>query len=86
MLPTISIPTYNITVPSTKQKVKYDLILSKKRKFFLWHLRVKINKFADALERSCWCVQTSTFDASKLASFDIELSFMNIRAKSVEKH
>ena len=41
-LPTISIPTYNITVPSTKQKVKYRPYLVKEEKVLLMALGAKI--------------------------------------------
>ena len=84
-LPTISIPTYNITVPSTKQKVKYRPYLVKEEKVLLMARESEDQEqIADALESVvASCVQTSTFDASKLASFDIEYLFMNIRAKSV---
>jgi hypothetical protein len=84
-LPTITVPTYNITVPSTKQKVKYRPYLVKEEKILLMALESEdYGQIADALEQVVSdCVQTSTFDVSKLASFDIEYLFVNIRAKSV---
>ena len=84
-LPTIVTPTYNITVPSTKQKVKYRPYLVKEEKILLMALESEeYDQIADALEQVVSdCVQTSTFDVSKLASFDIEYLFINIRAKSV---
>lgn len=84
-LPTIVTPTYNITIPSTKQKVKYRPYLVKEEKILLMALESEdYGQIADALEQVVSdCVQTSTFDVSKLASFDIEYLFVNIRAKSV---
>lgn len=84
-LPTIVTPTYNITVPSTKQKVKYRPYLVKEEKILLMALESEeYDQIADALEQVVSdCVQTSNFDVSKLASFDIEYLFINIRAKSV---
>jgi len=84
-LPTIVTPSYNITVPSTKQKVKYRPYLVKEEKILLMALESEeYDQIADALEQVVSdCVLTSNFDVSKLASFDIEYLFINIRAKSV---
>lgn len=84
-LPTITVPTYNITVPSTKQKVKYRPYLVKEEKILLMALESEDEvQIADALEATVAnCIQTANFDATKLSNFDIEYLFMNIRAKSV---
>ena len=51
-LPTISIPTYNITVPSTKQKVKYRPYLVKEEKVLLMALESEDQEqIADALNQ-----------------------------------
>ena len=84
-LPTLTAPTYNLTVPSTKQRVKYRPFVVKEEKLLLVALESEDDvQIAEALKSIvCACVTTKDFDFDKLASFDIEYIFLNIRAKSV---
>ena len=84
-LPTLNVPTYNLTVPSTKQRIKYRPFVVKEEKILLLALESENDKeIADALRNIVSaCVTTKDFDFEKLASFDIEYIFLNIRAKSV---
>jgi len=84
-LPTLSTPTYNLTVPSTKQKIKYRPFVVKEEKVLLMALESENDaQIANELESIIKaCVTTKDFDFSKLATFDIEYIFLNIRAKSV---
>ena len=84
-LPTLNVPTYNLTVPSTKQRIKYRPFVVKEEKILLLALESEDDaQIAEALKSIvCSCVTTKDFDFNKLASFDVEYIFLNIRAKSV---
>ena len=84
-LPTLNVPTYNLTVPSTKQRIKYRPFVVKEEKILLLALESEDDaQIADALKNIVSsCVTTKDFDFNKLASFDVEYIFLNIRAKSV---
>jgi len=84
-LPTLNTPTYNLTVPSTKQRIKYRPFVVKEEKILLMALESEDdNQIADALKSIInACVTTKDFDFDKLATFDIEYIFLNIRGKSV---
>ena len=84
-LPTLNTPTYNLTVPSTKQRIKYRPFVVKEEKVLLMALESEDDtQIAEALKSiiTC-CVTTKDFKFDKLATFDIEYIFLNIRAKSV---
>lgn len=84
-LPTLSTPIYNLTVPSNKQRIKYRPFVVKEEKVLLMALEAEDdNQIADALKSIITaCVMTKDFDFDKLATFDIEYIFLNIRGKSV---
>jgi len=84
-LPTLTTPTYNLTVPSTKQRIKYRPFVVKEEKVLLMALESENDQeIADALKSIIVaCVTTKDFDFEKLATFDIEYIFLNIRGKSV---
>ena len=84
-LPTLNTPTYNLTVPSTKQRIKYRPFFVKEEKVLLMALESEDDtQIAEALKGIvCSCVTTKDFDFNKLATFDIEYLFLNIRGKSV---
>ena len=81
-LPTLNTPTYNLTVPSTKQRIKYRPFVVKEEKVLLMALESEDDtQIAEALKSiiTC-CVTTKDFKFDKLATFDIEYIFLNIRA------
>ena len=84
-LPILNTPTYNLTVPSTKQRIKYRPFFVKEEKVLLMALESEDDiQIAEALKGIvCACVTTKDFDFNKLATFDIEYLFLNIRGKSV---
>lgn len=84
-LPTLNTPTYNLSVPSTKQRIKYRPFVVKEEKVLLIALESENDQeIADALKSIITaCVTTKDFDFDKLATFDIEYIFLNIRGKSV---
>jgi len=84
-LPSLNTPTYNLTIPSTKQRIKYRPFVVKEEKILLIALESENDQeIADALKSIITaCVTTKDFDFNKLATFDIEYIFLNIRGKSV---
>ena len=83
-LPVINVPTYELTVPSTKEKVKYRPFLVKEEKILLLALEDGEDKtLANALKQ---IVNNCTFDkllVDTMPIFDLEYMFLRIRAKSV---
>ena len=84
-LPEIATPTYTLTVPSTKKKVKYRPFLVREEKILILALESKneseiTNAVTDVLKK---CILTRGVDVDSLPTFDIEYIFLNIRAKSI---
>ncbi|MBV22928.1 MAG: baseplate protein [Euryarchaeota archaeon] len=85
-LPEIVTPTYTLTVPSTKKKIKYRPFLVKEQKILIVALENNDQEqILDAITtvlRSC--IQTRiVFD--DLSLFDIEFIFLQIRARSISE-
>jgi hypothetical protein len=83
-LPMNSTPIYNLVVPSTKKSVKYRPFLVKDQKALLVaqqsaDQRVMIDTLKEVIKS---CI-TDSIDVSKLAIFDIEYIFTQLRSKSV---
>ena len=83
-LPVINIPTYELEVPSTKEKLTYRPFLVKEEKILLMAMEeekdAQLNKALKQVVSNC------TFDkvnVGKLPLFDLEYIFLRIRAKSV---
>ena len=84
-LPTISTPTYELTLPSSERKIKFRPFLVKEEKILIIALETKnqsdiTNAVTDVLKK---CVLTKGIDIDTLPTFDIEYLFLNIRAKSI---
>lgn len=82
-LPMMQTPTYELTVPSTKKKVKFRPFLVKEEKALMLaqqseDSQVMINTLKDIIEN---CVKD--VDVNKLALFDLEYIFLQLRAKSI---
>lgn len=84
-LPKIQFPTYDLIVPSTKQKIKFRPFLVKEEKILLMAGQSQSEaEIVNSLNQIVTnCVITKPFDVEKLAAFDIEYIFIKIRAKSV---
>lgn len=84
MLPKISHPMYEFTIPSTKKVVKYRPFLTREKKLLLIALETaddgEIIKAVKQVINNC--VQDERFDVDALASFDVEMFFLQLRAKS----
>ena len=83
-LPKINTPTYELELPSTKEKVSYRPFLVKEEKILLLALEEeKEDAIARALKQ---IVNNCTFEkmeVNNLPLFDLEFMFLRIRAKSV---
>ena len=84
-LPKINTPTYELVLPSNNKKVKYRPFLVREEKILVMALESEdmtqiTNSIIEILSD---CIITKGIDVSKLATFDIEYLFLNIRAKSV---
>jgi len=83
-LPKLSVPTYELVVPSTDEKVKYRPFLVKEEKILL--IAMESGKSEDMLQSVKDIVDECTFNKLKLGTmpmFDVEYIFLQIRAKSV---
>ena len=83
-LPKINVPTYELEVPSTKEKITYRPFLVKEEKILLLALEENDElTIARALKQ---IVNNCTFEnlsVNSMPLFDLEYIFLNIRAKSV---
>jgi len=83
-LPKMNAPLYNVTIPSNKKEVKFRPFLVKEEKSLLLAQqsedpKVMINTLKSIIEN---CI-VDHVDVDKLATFDYEYLFTQIRAKSV---
>lgn len=83
-LPKINTPTFEMTVPSTDQKVTYRPFLVKEEKILLMALEGKDQKeMANALKQTISNCCLDDIDVNSLAPFDLEYFFLLLRAKSI---
>jgi hypothetical protein len=83
-LPVMNTPTYELTVPSTKQKVKYRPFLVKEEKALLIAQQSEdTTTMLDTLKSIISSCSFNKLDPNKLAMFDIEYIFVQLRSKSV---
>ena len=83
-LPRIDVPTYELVVPSTDEKVKYRPFLVREEKLLL--IALESGKNEDILRGVKDIVDACTFNKLKLGNmpmFDIEYIFLQIRSKAV---
>jgi hypothetical protein len=84
MLPKISLPIYNAILPSTEETVKFHPFSVKEEKHLLIAQQSEDeNVMLDTMELVVSNCLVSEVDVSKLAFFDIQYLFLQIRAKSV---
>ena len=84
-LPTIATPTYELELPSSGKKIKYRPFLVKEEKLLVLALESEDTKEISTAIKAVLknCIQTRGIKVEKLATFDIEYLFLNIRGKSV---
>ena len=83
-LPVINTPTYELEVPSTKEKLVYRPFLVKEEKILLMAMEEdnekQLNRALKQVVNNCTFQKVKV---DKLALFDLEYIFLRIRAKSV---
>ena len=84
-LPTINVPTYELEVPSTKEKITYRPFLVKEEKLLLAAMETGEGEgdLVRALRQIITNCLITEIDIESLATFDMEYIFFNLRAKSV---
>ena len=83
-LPIINTPTYELTVPSTKEKITYRPFLVKEEKILLTAMETGGEQdMVLALKQIVNNCLISELDIDHLATFDLEYIFLNLRSKSV---
>ena len=84
-LPQISTPTYELTIPSSKKKIKYRPFLVREEKILILALESEDEKqIGNAIKSTLKsCIETKGVKVEDLPTFDIEYIFLNIRGKSV---
>ena len=83
-LPVLTVPTFELEVPSTDEKVKYRPFLVKEEKILLIALESGENE--EIVQAVKTIVDECTFNKlnlGKMPIFDVEYIFLQIRAKSV---
>jgi len=83
-LPTINVPTYELEIPSSKEKLTYRPFLVKEEKILL--LAMEQDNENEMLAAVRQIIANCTYDKiniENLALFDLEYIFLRIRAKSV---
>lgn len=83
-LPKINFPTYELEVPSTKDKITYRPFLVKEEKILLLAMEESDEAhIARALKQIVANCTFDSLDVNVMPLFDLEYIFLNIRAKSV---
>ena len=87
-LPTVATPTYELKLPSSNKKIKYRPFLVKEEKILILAMESQDSKaiaraVKDVISK---CILSKGIKVEKLATFDIEYLFLNIRGKSVGEH
>jgi hypothetical protein len=83
-LPLNNTPIYSLTIPSTKESVKFRPFLVKEQKALLIAQQSEnVQVMMDTLKNIIKSSITSKLDLDSLSLFDIEYIFLQLRAKSV---
>jgi hypothetical protein len=84
-LPILETPTYELILPSTGKKVKYRPFLVKEYKILLTSVEADVNEISRIVTELVDNCTFNKLDIEKLAHFDVEYLFLNIRAKSISE-
>ena len=82
-LPTIAVPEYTLTIPSTKKEVKYRPFLVKEEKILL--LAMESEKQEEIITATKTIIENCVygdFDVDEMPTFDIEYIFLQLRGKA----
>ena len=85
-LPEIATPTYTLTIPSTKKKVKYRPFLVKEQKLLILALENDDQEqILNAITKTISDCLITKVNVKDLSLFDIEYLFLQIRARSISE-
>jgi hypothetical protein len=84
-LPLLETPNYELTLPSTGKKIKYRPFLVKEYKILLTSMDADVTEISRIVTELVDACTFKELDIKKLASFDIEYIFLNIRARSISE-
>ena len=85
-LPDIATPTYTLTVPSTKKKVKYRPFLVKEQKVLILALEENDTKqILEAIKIIFKNCIITRFKMDDLSIFDVEYIFLQLRGRSIQE-
>ena len=82
-LPTIAVPEYTLTIPSTKKEVKYRPFLVKEEKILL--LAMESEKTEEIITATKTIIENCVYgdiNVEEMPTFDIEYIFLQLRAKA----
>jgi len=82
-LPKVATPTYELTIPSTGQKIKYRPFLVKEEKMLMMAAQGDGTSITTAVKDVLVACAESKIDIKTLTPFDIEYFFLQLRGKSV---
>ena len=84
-LPKVNTPTYELVLPSSGKKIKYRPFLVREEKILIMALETEDTKQITqaVIDILSSCIITKGVALQKLATFDIEYLFLNVRSKSV---
>ena len=82
-LPTIVVPQYTLTIPSTKKEVKYRPFLVKEEKILL--LAMEAEKTEEIIEATKTIINNCVYgdiNVEEMPTFDVEYIFLQLRGKA----
>ena len=82
-LPTFDVPRHSVKLPSNKEAVQFRPFLVKEQKQLLMALGGSKEEQITAIEHIVNACTFNKVDARRLAAFDVEYLFLQIRAKSI---
>lgn len=82
-LPVLETPTFELTLPSTKQTVKFRPFLVKEHKILLSLEKTGAKNIVKTIKDLIDVCTFNKLEVSKLPNYDIEYVFLNLRAKSI---
>lgn len=83
MLPILETPSYELELPSTKEKIKYRPFLVKEHKILMTLAEADASEVAKVIKDLIDVCTFKKLNVNKLSNFDIEYLFLNLRAKSI---
>jgi hypothetical protein len=84
-LPKLETPTYEMVLPSTNKKIKYRPFLVKEYKILLSAIDADTDEITRIVKELIDVCTFNKIDIEKLAHFDLEYLFLQIRAKSISE-